>query len=85
MVAIWGLISPTELNKLTEGEPMGFHVFEQKNFFDPINLEKKVKIIYAIQKQGQTIVIPSMWSYFVIYKVKVNSFLTINSKVKKKL
>jgi len=65
-VAIWGLISPTEQSKLTEEDALGFTYFDSKAFIDPTFLEKKIKVQYAIQKVGQTIVIPSGWTYWVV-------------------
>lgn len=65
-VAIWGLISPNELHKLSEEDGLGVTTFEQKNFIDPTYLEKKVKVVYGVQKLGQTVVIPSGWVHWVI-------------------
>lgn len=45
---------------------MGVQLFEQKNFTEPSYLEKKVKVTWAIQKVGQTVIIPSMWTHWVI-------------------
>lgn len=65
-VVVWGLIAPDEVLKLTEDDMMGVQFFDQKTFFDPTFLEKRVKITYGIQKLGQTIVIPSGWAYFMV-------------------
>lgn len=66
-VAIWGLISPLEQYKLSDDDALGFnHTFESKTLIDPSFLEKKVKVLYAIQKVGQTIVVPSGWTYWVV-------------------
>jgi hypothetical protein len=63
-VTVWGLISPAEQSKLTEEEALGFPHFDSKTFMDPAFLEKKVKVLYAVQKVGQTIIIPCGWTYW---------------------
>lgn len=66
-LALWGFVSPSDRHKLSEDESLGMGLFDQKTLVDPLLLEKKAKILWGIQKQGQTVVVPSGWTYFVVY------------------
>eukprot|EP01114_Cavostelium_apophysatum_P017008 TRINITY_DN4958_c0_g1_i3.p1 TRINITY_DN4958_c0_g1~~TRINITY_DN4958_c0_g1_i3.p1 ORF type:complete len:740 (+),score=199.40 TRINITY_DN4958_c0_g1_i3:404-2623(+) len=65
-VAIWGFVAPDNLYRLTEEDSLGSQFFDQKTFIDPSFVEKKVKVIYGIQRCGQTMVVPSMWTHWVV-------------------
>lgn len=49
---------------------MGIASFDNKNLIDPSYLEKKVKVTYGLQKVGQTMVIPSGWTYWIVRGVR---------------
>jgi len=61
---LWGFISPHETLHLTAEDSIGVQLFDQRAFIDPAFLEDKVKVLYAIQKPGQTVLIPANWTYF---------------------
>eukprot|EP01117_Protostelium_nocturnum_P009792 TRINITY_DN3498_c0_g2_i2.p1 TRINITY_DN3498_c0_g2~~TRINITY_DN3498_c0_g2_i2.p1 ORF type:complete len:775 (+),score=185.57 TRINITY_DN3498_c0_g2_i2:138-2462(+) len=61
---IWGFIAPQDMFKLTEEDSIGITLFDQRSFIDPTFLETRAKVLYGIQKQGQTVMIPSGWTYF---------------------
>lgn len=65
-ISIWGFVHPSEASKLTEEDCLGYQFLNSSIFVDPSTIEKKAKVIYAIQKVGQTMVVPAMWSHFVI-------------------
>jgi hypothetical protein len=70
-VCIWGLIAPADVPKLSEEEVLGAQFFDNKNFVDPTFLEKKVKVTIGIQRQGQTVYIPSGWAYWMVRVVRI--------------
>ncbi|PRP87718.1 hypothetical protein PROFUN_02418 [Planoprotostelium fungivorum] len=63
---IWGFIPPYDVLHLTEDDSLGVQLFDQRTFVDPSFLEQKAKVIYGIQKPGQTVVIPANWIYFTV-------------------
>jgi len=75
-VAIWGFVSPMDLTKITEEDSLGIQFYDHKSFFDPSFFERKVKVTYAIQRSGQTIIIPSGWIH---WSVKVGKGLSFSA------
>jgi NADH:ubiquinone oxidoreductase subunit len=54
---------------LTEEDGLGIQFYDQKTFVDPAFMEKKVKVIYGVQRVGQTVVVPSGWVYWTVHTV----------------
>eukprot|EP01118_Nematostelium_gracile_P014092 TRINITY_DN5430_c0_g1_i2.p1 TRINITY_DN5430_c0_g1~~TRINITY_DN5430_c0_g1_i2.p1 ORF type:complete len:776 (+),score=178.42 TRINITY_DN5430_c0_g1_i2:236-2563(+) len=65
-VKIWGFVSPSDLARLADEDGIYPNISDQKNLIDPQYLEKKAKVIYGIQKVGQTLFIPAGWAHFSI-------------------
>lgn len=75
-VAIWGFVSPSEWHKLAEEDCLGVNIHEGKTFVDPAAIEKKVKVTYAVQRVGQTVIVPSMYTYWTVYMGQGLGFCT---------
>eukprot|EP01116_Phalansterium_solitarium_P023632 TRINITY_DN8391_c0_g1_i1.p1 TRINITY_DN8391_c0_g1~~TRINITY_DN8391_c0_g1_i1.p1 ORF type:complete len:759 (-),score=165.60 TRINITY_DN8391_c0_g1_i1:293-2569(-) len=62
-LVLWGFVPPWESAKLSEEDR---DLLRQEKFVDPEYLERKIRVSYALQKVGQTICVPALWTFFAV-------------------